>query len=182
MICNDFQECWLSSYVLLVPSLSSTTSIILRWDNCIIVLFSATYQLIYHFHNINNITVRLLSIRLKLILTSKFSKQRQFCPFCRKFWFVYSFETKTNHECLTTGEQVHLYYLHDDDLHRGLSNSGLLQCLLSHGKHFYRIFIVFILSQHGWDCVLIITFYPAFSSKTCQFDNNCKCKMASFTH
>ena len=95
---------------------------------------------------------------MKPILTSKFSKQRQFCPFCRKFWFVYSFETKTNHECLTTGEQVHLYYLHDDDLHRGLSNSGLLQCLLSHGKHFYRIFIVVILSQHGWDCVLIITF------------------------
>ena len=34
MICNDFQECWLLLYVLLVPSLSSTTSIILRWDNC----------------------------------------------------------------------------------------------------------------------------------------------------
>ena len=118
---------------------------------------------------------------MKPILTSKFSKQRQFCPFCRKFWFVYSFETKTNYECLTTGEQVHLYYLHDDDLHRGLSNSGLLQCLLSHGKICYRIFIVIILSQFGWDRVLIVMFYPAFSSKTCQFDNYFKRKMALYT-
>ena len=45
-----------------------------------------------------------------------------------------------------------------------------------------NIFIVVILSQFGCDRVLIITFYPAFSSKTCQFDNYCKRKMVLFTH